>query len=226
METKKSKRANLEKYRTIFLQIGFILTLSAILFAFEWKASVTTEELTGDGTKWKDIEEFPPPTMPEAKPPAKVEPPAFELDIVENQSDIEDVNMEHLISEIGEGEPIIIQEFDDNRDDDVVDEPVVFAEFMPAFQGNDVNSFRNYIAKNIEFPVKAASNGIKGTVFVEFVVDKDGSVSDVRVIRPVHPIVDEAVINVIQNSPKWEPGINNGHYVRVKFTIGIKFDLI
>ena len=97
---------------------------------------------------------------------------------------------------------------------------------MPSFQGKDVNSFRNYIAKNIDFPAKAASNGIKGTVFVEFVVDKDGSVSDVRVIRPVHPIVDNAVLKVIQNSPKWEPGINNGHYVRVKFTIGIKFDLI
>ncbi|MCK5169102.1 MAG: energy transducer TonB [Bacteroidales bacterium] len=63
-------------------------------------------------------------------------------------------------------------------------------------------------------------------VYATFVIDKDGSVTDVQIMRGVHPDVDKAVINVIKNSPRWEPGMNNGRYVKVKFTIPVAFKLI
>ncbi len=222
METKKSKRASLENYRTIFLQIGIILTLSAILFAFEWKTAINHQIDLFDGEEI-DIAEYNIPRTPRKEEKRKVKPPTPLEQIIIADDDV-----------VIEDEPLFKDEEEWTENDfpewiepeEEVDEPIFFAEVMPTFQGKGVSYFRTYIANNIKFPRTAIENGIAGTVFVEFVVDKDGSISDIKVIRDVHPIVDEAVIEVIKNSPKWEPGINNGKFVKVKFTIAIKFDLI
>ncbi len=210
----------------IFLQIGLILTLSTILFAFEWKTSLELEKFNGSKMEWKDVEDYPPPTMPKEEIPKKVEPPSFELKIVDdlNEDVIDDLS--HLISEIEETDELRIVEIEDYRDEDVYDEPFIRVEFMPTFQEKDSKYFRNYISKKVKFPSSAVEHGIKGTVFASFIVDKDGTVTNTEIVRGVHPIIDKAVIDAIEDSPKWEPGINNGKFVKVKFTIAIKFDLI
>ncbi len=222
MKTKKSKKANLENFRTIFFQIGLILVLSAILFAFEWKSSIKIEKLSNKGTTWIDIEDLPPITMPKEEVP-EVKPPSFELKIVDDfQNDVID-DLTHLISEIDELEEIKIVEF--VKKEEEVDEIVLVAQFMPAFQGKDGSCFRNYVAENVSFPNDAKENEISGTVYVSFIIDKDGLVTNVEILRGVHPIIDKAVLEVIKNSPRWEPGINNGKYVRVKYAIAIAFKL-
>ncbi|PLX10115.1 MAG: hypothetical protein C0597_17325 [Marinilabiliales bacterium] len=222
MKTKKSKRANLENYRTIFLQIGIILTLSAILFAFEWKTKANLEKLEYNTTSSIDIEDLPPVTRPKAEEIRKIEAPSFEI-VPDIKEDVPDFNPEKFISEI---EDDVIFDIPEIREPEEVDETVIIAEFMPTFQGKDIGNFRNYIANNVKFPATAVDHGISGTVFVAFVVDKDGTICNVELLRKVHPIIDQAVLKVIENSPKWEPGINNGRYVRVKFTIAIKFNLV
>jgi protein TonB len=225
MKPKKTKKANLENFRTIFLQIGMTLSLTAILFAFEWKTAVNIEEISAPNTNWEDVEDLPPVTMPKAEI-KEVKPPSFELEVVD---DIKDFKIEDDLHELFKGlEDYQPEDFSNIvKDVEVVDdEPLVIAEFMPTFQGKDLRYFRNYVSANLKFPERAVETGINGTVYIEFVVDKDGSVSDVRILRGVHPDVDAVVLQVIKNSPKWEPGFNNGIYVRVKFTMPIAFKLL
>lgn len=223
MKTKKSKRANLENFRTIFLQIGIILGLSLLLVAFEWNSAVdinnklTTTEIDYD---WNII---PPVIMPKAEIPKKVEPPVFELQITDDKDIVDDIDLSSLITDIDELDPVNIIEYEDPEE--YVDKEFVKAEFMPTFMGKDGKSFSNYVANNVKFPVSAVENGTSGTVYVSFVIDKDGSVIKVKIMRSVHPVIDNAVRKVIENSPKWEPGIQDGKYVKVKYTMTIAFEL-
>lgn len=224
MKTKKSKRANLENYRTIFLQIGLILTLSAILAAFQWNSVVKTETLTNNYKNWIDIEDLPPVTRPESekkevKPPVPIE----KLIIRKNNVDIVDEPIFES-TETDWKEKVDIPIYNDRKEDGE-GEPFLSAEFMPTFQGHDGNYFRKYVAENVKFPVGAVENGISGTVYASFVINKDGSVTDVKILRGVHPVIDNAVLDCIKNSPRWEPGINNGKYVRVRYSIAVAFKL-
>lgn len=226
MKPKKTEKANLERKRIIFLQIGMILTLSAILFAFEWKTSeVTIKDFDTNNTEWIDTEVLPPVTMPEAEV-KEVKPPSFDLEIIkdDNEIKIED-NLLDLFREL---EDYVPEDFDiPVKEEEVVnDEPFIVAEFMPTFQGQESKYFRNYIAKNVSFPEEAKINGVSGTVYASFIIDTKGYVTDVKIERGVHPVIDNAVLNVIKSSPKWEPGMNNGRFVRVKFTMPISFKLI
>jgi protein TonB len=222
MKPKKSKKANLENLRTIFFQIGMILTLSLVLVAFEWTSGYEFEPIdfvtSNDGVIELDI----PITRPEKEEPIKVDPPSFEIDIVKDEFDVPEVDLSHLISEIGENDPIDIIEFDETE---TIIEEFVKVEIMPTFQGKNGRYFRNYVASEVKFPASAIETGVSGTVFASFVIDENGKVVDAIITRQVHPVIDNAVLKVIENSPEWEPGINNGEYVRVKYAIAIAFKL-
>lgn len=90
---------------------------------------------------------------------------------------------------------------------------------MPSFPGN----LMTYLSENIKYPVEAQENGIQGRVVVSFVVEKDGSLSDMRVARSVSPELDAEALRVVSSMPKWNPGMNKGKYVRVKFNVPVSF---
>ncbi len=98
-------------------------------------------------------------------------------------------------------------------------------EEMPTFQGGDVNVFRNWVQKNVKYPEEAARKGIQGKVFVRYIVDKEGSVQDVTILRGVDPSLDNEVIRVVKSSPVWSPGKQRGVIVPVKFSITVNFQL-
>ncbi len=95
------------------------------------------------------------------------------------------------------------------------------AEQMPSFKGN-VNQ---WLSQNLTYPAVAAENGIQGRVIVNFVVEKDGSISNVQVVRSVDPALDKEAVSVVKRMPKWNPGMNNGQPARVKFTLPVTFKL-
>lgn len=103
------------------------------------------------------------------------------------------------------------------------DEPLFQVEFMPTFRGGDLNKFREWVTKRTHYPAEAIEKKIKGTVFLTFVVERDGSVSNVTVIKGVHPILDEEAVKAISDSPKWSPGLQRGLPVRVRFQIPLTF---
>ncbi|BDX36973.1 hypothetical protein CYCD_03280 [Tenuifilaceae bacterium CYCD] len=96
---------------------------------------------------------------------------------------------------------------------------------MPKFDNRGLEAARDYIAKNMKYPDSAIKKGIQGQVFVTFIIEKDGSVSNAKIERGVDPVLDEEAIRVVESMPKWTPGYQNGTAVRVRFTIPTTFIL-
>ena len=105
------------------------------------------------------------------------------------------------------------------------EEAFAVVEDMPTFQGGDIHKFRDWVQKNVKYPDIASKNGIQGKVFILFVVNKDGSVSDINIMRGVDPSLDNEVIRVVKSSPEWVAGRHKGEAVRVKMSISVNFQL-
>lgn len=108
--------------------------------------------------------------------------------------------------------------------DEVIDEPFTFVEVMPEFVGGD-KAFFEYLSEAIDYPQLAKEAGIQGKVYVQFVVEIDGSITDVKVLRGTHKQLDQEALRVIEEMDNWVPGSQNGKKVRVLFTIPINFKI-
>lgn len=95
---------------------------------------------------------------------------------------------------------------------------------MPSFPGG-VKALMDYLNKNIKYPAAAENKNIQGRVIVQYIVQKDGSITDVKVVKSVHPLLDAEAIRVTATMPKWIPGENNGNPVSVRYTMPITFRL-
>lgn len=105
------------------------------------------------------------------------------------------------------------------------DQVFFIVEEMPTFESGNQNKFRKYIHKNIKYPQEAIEKKICGKVFVYFIVDENGNVINERIVRGVHPSLDNEALRIIKNSPKWTPGKQRGEAVRVAFTFPVEFQL-
>jgi periplasmic protein TonB len=226
MELKKSKKADLESKRGIFLQVGLVVVLGLILFAFEWSSKPNMDSSLGELADMDLEEEIIPITrQQDVKPPPPPPPPkvAEVLNIVEDDVEIED----ELIIEDAEADQnmeIEIVEFEE--EEEVAEEEVFFiVEDMPSFDGKGQDGFRSYIAQNLRYPEIAAENGISGKVYVQFAVNSKGAVVDAVVVRGVDPALDKEAVRVVMSSPSWAPGKQRGKPVKVQFTFPINFVL-
>jgi periplasmic protein TonB len=102
-------------------------------------------------------------------------------------------------------------------------EALFIVEVMPLFKGGDISKFRDWVGKRTNYPQAAYERKIRGTVFLTFIVEKDGSVSNVTVVKGVDPLLDNEAIKAISESPKWTPGLQRGQPVRVRFSIPLNF---
>jgi TonB family protein len=105
------------------------------------------------------------------------------------------------------------------------DDVFTISEVKPMYPGGDA-AMMKYLQKNIKYPIQAKEQGVKGTVFMRFVVEKDGSVTDVEVAKGVNPLLDTEAKRVVSSMPKWAPGKQNGTNVAVQYTLPVKFDLV
>jgi periplasmic protein TonB len=103
------------------------------------------------------------------------------------------------------------------------DEPFMIVEVPPTFKGGGLEEFRNWVQKRTVYPVAAQDNGIQGKVYLSFVVERDGTVSNVKVVKGVDKLLDDEAIKAIEGSPKWSPGLQRGRPVRVRFMITLIF---
>ena len=228
MELKKSKKADLEKRKGMFIQIGLVVTLAIVLVAFEWTKG---EDKDIDENVVSEIE-FEDEMMQitrrdEPKPEPKPETPkvAEVLDIVDDDVEIED-DFDFDMEATEDTEYDFTSMMGD--DDEEIDEEEVFyiVEDMPTFNGGKpATEFRKYIAQNLQYPEIAAENGVSGRVIVQFAVNKTGKVVDAVVVRSVDSALDKEAIRVVMSSPKWTPGKQRGKAVKVLFTFPINFVL-
>ena len=149
-----------------------------------------------------------------------------ELQIVENDIKIDD----SFISPDDNNAPVKIVPYIESKpqvEETVEDEFIPFAivEEKPMFQGKDANEFTKWVYGNIVYPEIAKETGISGRVTLQFTIDKDGSVKDVKVLRGVDSSLDKEAVRVVSNSPKWSAGKQRGKAVKVKYTFPIIFQL-
>lgn len=224
MELKKSPKADLEGKKVIFTQIGLIIALAATLLAFEWKSYDKTVEGFGERVVEDIPEEIIPITEQKVKPPPPPPPKkVVVINVVEDDVEVEDdllIDAEaDETTEMEEYIPIEVEE-------EVVEEAPIFTvvESMPQFKGGDTKLYE-YLGNNIKYPVMAKESGIQGKVYVTFVVEQDGSVTDVRILRGIGGGCDEEAIRVVQAMPKWTPGKQRGKPVRVQYNLPVRFTL-
>lgn len=112
-----------------------------------------------------------------------------------------------------------------NNGGDGSDAPFFLVEVMPTFRGGDVNKFCEWVKRRTNYPQAAIDAKIQGTVFITFIVEKDGSVSNVAILKGVHPLLDNEAVKAISESPRWSPGLQRGQPVRVRYQIPLNFSL-
>ena len=227
MEVKKSKSANLENKKGTWVLMGLVTVFALLFVAFEWTQH--EKKYDGDILDAGDIileEEVIPITMPEKKtvpPPPQAVSQAEVLNIVEDDAEIEETTLvsnedQAVFVEVTDDVPVVVEEVEEEQ------EIFQVVENMPEFPGG-TQALLQYLKKNIKYPTICQEQGIQGRVVVQFVVNKDGSIVDPEVIKPVNPYLDKEALRVVSTMPKWKPGEQRGKPVRVKFTLPVQFKL-
>lgn len=225
MEAKKTPKADLEIKRTVFVQIGLIVALAAMLVAFEYKTyDIKQTDITGRQAEKVEEDLIEITNQNKPPPPATPPPTTTLINIVNNDIEVEtDLNIDAEateLTEIPEYTPIA------SNEEESVAEAEIFTvvEESPSFPGGDEARIR-FLTENIKYPQIARESSISGTVYVTFVVEKNGNVTDVRVLRGIGGGCDEEAVRVIKAMPNWSPGKQRGKPVRVQFNMPIKFTL-
>ncbi len=223
MQIKKSPKADLNNKKGLFLEIGIILALLLTIgcFAYTQKERVVEIIETNLTVIEEEITDITTQDQKPPEPPKKVEMQVLSdvLNVVTNDTKIE---TEFDFTEFSDDIEIVqnIEVVEEVVEDDA---PFIIAEEMPKFQGGDLMKFRSWVQGKLKYPVIAQENGIQGKVTLTFVIERDGSLTNIQVLQsPDRALADEAV-RVLQSSPKWTPGKQRNSPVRVRYTLPVDF---
>lgn len=219
MEPKKHPKVDLNKQRGLFFQIGMVLSLGIILTAFNWAQREGGAASLGDLVIEDPVEVDIPPTEQKVQPPPPPPPP--QLEVVEDEELVEEDEIQS--TEVTQDTKIDIPVIEPEEGPS---EPEIFTivEEMPTFPGGD-QALLEYMAKNTKYPPLARENGLQGIVVVTFVVDENGKINNVQVLRGIGGGCDEEAIRVVQSMPAWKPGKQRGMPVRVQYNLPFRFTL-
>lgn len=230
MEVKKSEKASLENKRLLFTEIGFVVALIAIYFAFNWSSTekeVATLETEVANVEVEDMvpitQETPPP--PEAAP--KIPILSDQIDVVDDNIKVDDNMFQNLEDDANSGVEIMDYIESAPEEETVEEEAIPFqlVEEKPSFNGGDANEFSKWVNSKLVYPEIAKENGVQGRVTLQFTVNADGTVSNVKVLRGVDSSLDKEAVRVVSNSPKWKPGKQRDRAVKVTYTFPVIFQL-
>lgn len=227
MEPKKSKKADLSGKSFLFFNVGLIVSLGLAITAFNYKVydDTTAKDLQKGSAVIEELmeppvtQQLPPPPAPQLEQPQIVEVP--------NETKIEEdirINMdiETQIDQVVKEAPVIAPVIEEEKEDPhqifvVVEETAVPVGGLPAFY--------EYVLKNLKYPAQARRMDVEGRVFVEFVIEKDGSITDVKAIKGIGAGCDEEAVRVVTNSPKWKAAKQRGKAVRQRMVLPITFKM-
>lgn len=227
MKSRNDWKKSLEKKQKSLFLLGLVISLSITLMAFEW-STFDVALLTKETTLAEEPIEIEVPVEVQPEKPKRVIvqqvvfTPDFDTFQIKNYDTAMVFNImdTSVIMDTG-----VISVIPDPGSGTLVIEPILeVADKMPSFPGGEVELYK-YIAEHVKHTPCALETGVKGKLFTEFVVEKDGSITGVKILRGLGCGLDEMVTKVVKNMPKWEPGEQKGKPVRVKFTLPIKFEL-
>lgn len=228
MEIKKSEKANLENKKLLFVEIGLVISLLITFIAFNWTSKETTvstleaeTEIIAEEEQIPITQETPPP------PPSAPQIPILsdEIDIVDDDIKVDDDMFINLEDDANLGVEII--DYVEVQEEVVEEEaiPFILVEDKPSFQGGDANQFSKWVNQRLVYPEIAKENGVQGRVTLQFTIEKDGSLTKVKVLRGVDPSLDKEAVRVVSSSPKWKPGKQRDRAVPVTYTFPVIFQL-
>lgn len=226
-EVKKSPKANLETHRGTAILMGAVLGLALMFFGFEWSSQtqkMNENLVVQDVVAEEEIEitrrdNTPPPPPP---PPAPEIPDQIEM-VNERVETRVEINMEDH-QDKGQTEVYTPPAPPKKVVEETVDEIFVVVENQPEFPGGPA-ALMKFLSTSIKYPTIAQENGIQGRVVCNFVVEKDGSITDVQITKGADPSLDKEAIRVVQSMPRWKPGSQQGKPVRVRYTLPVTFRL-
>ena len=230
LEVKKSQSANLEQHKSLWLLMGYVLVFAVLFVAFEWTTIEPKEQKKKAKTEAAldiPIDIMVPFTIPEKKvvpPPPEAKQIVDILEIVDDEAEIEEsdlVSVEEMgdVVDITDNMNIVVEE--------QVEEETVFqvVENQPEFPGG-MKALMKYLQDNIEYPRVSRDNNSQGRAFIRFVVNTDGSIQGVEVLKSSGDMyLDKEAVRVVSGMPKWKPGRQSGKAVRVYYTLPVVFRL-
>ena len=228
MENKKSSRASLENKRFLMAECGLVAALALVYGAFESASKDRSIAYLTDNTRVVDVEDILPVVLETPPPPAAPQVPVLsdQIDIVEDDFKVDDDLFLNLEEDNSSYEIADYKEVDVVEEEVIEDEvPWVSAEVKPSFNGGDANEFSKWVNSRLVYPEIAKENGVQGRVTLQFTVEADGRVTNVRVLRGVDESLDKEAVRVVSSSPKWKPGKQRDRAVKVTYTFPVIFQL-
>ena len=228
MEIKKSEKASLENKKLLFTEIGLILALLIVWGAFSYSSKEKKVAVFEEINEAVDVEEMVPITQETPPPPEqapKIPILSDQIDIVDDEIKVDD-NFMSLEDDANMG--VEIMDYVEEVQEEVVEEeaiPFHLVEEKPSFNGGDANEFSKWVNSRLVYPEIAKENGVQGRVTLQFTVNPDGTVSNVKVLRGVDSSLDKEAVRVVSSSPKWKPGKQRDRAVKVTYTFPVIFQL-
>lgn len=226
MEAKKTAKADLENKKGLFFSISLLLSMGLVIMAFEWKQSEDKKDVVVTTTRdiFEETIEVPPTEIP-PPPPKTVEQP--EIIEVPDEKEIEqeiEVRFDIEVTEETKVQELIHYEAPKEIEEEHVDQIFIVVEQGAAPKGGMAAFYRD-VGERLKYPAQARRMGIEGKVFVQFVINRDGSITDVSVIKGIGAGCDEEAVRVVAESPAWNPGKQRGRPVRQRMVLPIAFKL-
>ena len=226
MEIKKSDKASLENKKLLFTEIGLVAALGIVYGAFNYSTKEAEVAALEDTTEMADVEEM--VAIQQETPPPPPEAPNIpvlsdQIDIVDDDIKVDDM-FQTLEDDASTGVEIM-----DYKEEEVQEEeeaiPFQLVEEKPSFNGGDANEFSKWVNSKLVYPEIAKENGVQGRVTLQFTVEADGRVTNVKVLRGVDDSLDKEAVRVVSSSPKWKPGKQRDRAVKVTYTFPVIFQL-
>jgi periplasmic protein TonB len=228
MELKKNPSVDLNRQSGLFFNIGLVMSLLVVLAAFEWKFydNLTKVELGQLSDDFVEMEEIPITEMPPPPPPVLQQPEIVEVPDEEDIKQEIEMNLDvDIKQDVQAASPIINESTTPPAPvEEEKDEVFLVVEDAPSPKGG-MTEFYKYVAQNIVYPKQARKMSIEGKVILQVTIDKDGTLTDIQVLKGIGAGCDEEAVKVVKESPKWNPGKQRGRPVKVKMTVRIMFRL-
>ena len=207
------------------MEIGLVVILAVALLAFNIKSYDREQVEAMERVVLDEVEETIIQTEEQEKPPEpepQQEQVLTEIEVVDNDKEVEAIDMSSFTEEVLNVEataPIV-----EEKEEEVEEEVVIIPDVNPEFNGGEAKLYE-YLSENIKYPDLARDGGITGKVYVQFVVEKDGSITNIQVKRDIGGGCGEEAKRVVRGMPKWKPGKVGGRTVRSQFILPINFIL-
>ena len=219
MEPKKNPKYDLTRYSGLFLEVGLVVAISAVLFALNYSVQKKNTVVFGKLETVLAEEGIIPITRQQtATPPPEIPKVAEVINIVDDDTNIDDELEIEDIEANQETEIIVVKRQEEEEDDEIF----IIVEEIPEFPGGEA-ALHRFMIEHTKYPKKAKKNKVSGTVYVQFVINEKGEIENVMIPRSVYPALDREAVRVVENMPNWIPGKIRGKPVKSLQTLWFDF---